>query len=176
MTRKAYEHWGKVINDGRQPLPNNVAYLYSDHPQQPWIAVTWDEVHKERAEIQASNLEYIRRIDTQIKPGFIWVFDNGPIFPYGGKWHYVKTFNEQFPLNFIGEKIELILKCMNLFPCGVLPLIENHELWMKEFIKQYRKPNKRRKKQGLKKVWCKINHNNLIDVFIKSKKVEFNEK
>jgi len=169
LLRKAYEWWGEALGDGRKPLPSNIAYV--DIQDGQFIGceperklVTWDEVLQERRERQIIELEHKRFSDKiEIKPCFIWVFDNGSIFPCGGWWCYILAHKNDWALNFRNERKDLQLKVMQMFPCGVFPLLENFENWMITFQKNY--PVKRkRKREGMVKAWAKICNGRLLNI------------
>ena len=74
--------WDKIANGKRGLLslwPNDVIAVVNGEP------VTKADVLHAKRKRQARRLEAIRRCTTpQIKPCFVWVFDNGPVIPYGG--------------------------------------------------------------------------------------------
>jgi hypothetical protein len=168
MTRKVYDYWGKTLNDGRKPLPPNVAYI--DIPDGSYIGckpdrklVTWEEVLQQRKEKQKSELERKRITDkSEIKPCYVWVFYNR-YFPFSGWYCYIKAFKDSWALNFRDERKDLQLKVMQIYPCGELPIVENFYSWMQSFQKHY--PfNGKRKKEGIAICRAKISNDRLIDI------------
>jgi hypothetical protein len=145
ITRKVYESWGRMLNDGRKPLPVDVAYIVIQDGQ--FIGckperklVKWSEIHEKRRREQEIHLKCLRMPDTIIiKPCFVWVFYNSQDFPFGGWWLYVRTLKEDFPIGFRGQNAEFEIKIMQMFPCGVIPLKENIDIWCEAFEKQYRR-------------------------------------
>ena len=157
MSRSAYKFW-----HGKE-LPREIAFLSMSVYDTEWQITTYKEVLDKKRAKQNSHLEYIRQSEV-IKPCFIWTFYNEQSFPYGGWWLYIKTLKEDYPLNFRNEDRELQIKVMKLFPCGMLPMLENIEKWMEEFAKIYHYPSPKRSKQGMAKAWAKIGGYKLIDV------------
>ncbi len=149
MPRKAAESWWKI------PIPPEVAYYEIGiapwgHPP-PKHAVTWDQVHEKRRDLQAQRLESIRMPDTVELPAFIWVFKNrytGRGFcPYGGWWIYLVTNKGEYGINFRNENSSaLIPQAMELYPCGIIPLAANFETWAPIFAKQHHRPAFNRKR------------------------------
>lgn len=93
-----------------------------------------------------------------VKPCFIWTFYNRG-FPYGGWWLYVKTAQEDWG-EFRGVlNTDIILKIMQIYPCGILPMYSMFEEWKAAFAKQYFYPTEKRpKKQGMAVAKAVINH------------------
>lgn len=109
------------------------------------IPVTRADILRGRQERQVRQLDRKRRsLEDIIKFGFVWVFDNGPIIPYGGKWLYVRTHKREWQIRDEQTRLQI----MSVFPCGLLPMIENYDLWKKMFISFYHRPDCRRP-QGL---------------------------
>jgi len=179
MDRKAFEFWGK-----RKAPPEVCYYVHNEHtwgsgrwgadrddePKPYWEPVTWKDVFRERKENQEVHIWRKRFSEkTETKPCFIWVF-HVDWFLFGGYWLYIKTLKKDYGITFReGYNKKLILKVMELFPCGVFPDIENFDQWAENFTKTYpHKGFKRKKKQGLKRCFCKVSFGgDLKDVFIK---------
>lgn len=169
MTREGAKSWWGV------DLPREIAYLYhlgsncfGEPPK--WEKVTYREILKKKTDHQLSNLNFKRRSEV-VKPGFVWVFYNTPLMNmfFGGWYIYIKTLKNDYAISFRHERNnDLIQKAMKLFPCGIVPLIENFERWAINFAKQY--PHKgmgRIKKQGLIKCYCRIDPGGkLSDLFL----------
>lgn len=165
MCRKAAEFWWKI------KVPKNVKYYWHDGgthfgTKPDWKVYTWQEEFQRRKENLEHNL-WVKRecYSTKIIPCYVWVFFN-PHFPYSGWWIYIKTSKEDFGINFrYGFNRVLIEKAMNMFPMGVFPTLENFDEWAEVFTKKFPHVGfKRRKKQGLKRCWCKIESGKLIDL------------
>lgn len=150
----------------KKELPPGVAYLTNnDSWSRPinWKATTWKDIFAERKARQEININFKLSGQSIIKPCFIWVFKNEQSFPFGGWWIYIKIFKEDIVLNFRNHKPRLILKCMQLFPCGILPVNENFHLWVEAFEKEFHKTG-RRKKNGLVMCHCKMLNGQIVDI------------
>jgi len=160
MTRSAAKFWWK------KDLPPNVSHLKYERFGGEWEPVTWEEINKERAEKQKAHLYNIRKPEIYIKPCIVWTFFNDTDFFHG--WYcYVLTLKKDWSLNFTryGDYNHLFPKVMNLFPCGVLPLEEYSDEWMKRFAVEYKVgPYGVKKKQGKALAWCKYRYNELQDI------------
>jgi hypothetical protein len=100
-----------------------------------------------------------------VKPCFIWTFFNDSWIYYGW-WLYVITAKKRFGINFRGRYEPFAVPIMRLFPCGLLPLWENFEVWMEAFARTYPKVTKKRqKKQGMVLAWAKMKNGELEDIF-----------
>lgn len=145
-------------NDSRGFLSNcppDVVAIINGQP------ITRTDILRGKQERQARRLAQNRQsFEDVFKPGFVWVFDNGPIFPYGGKWLYVRTLKHKWQIR--DDRTRLLI--MSAFPCGLLPMIENYKLWQQTFINFYHRPDSR--PQGLAVCWIKLNYNEqVIGVF-----------
>jgi hypothetical protein len=170
MQRDAAKFWLGV------DLPKEIAYLWKYEgmpgraPRNPvyynntnWIIVTYKEIIDAKSAKQLHRLE-VKRSANKTVPCYIWVFYN-PYFPYSGWWIYIKTNKKDYSLIFGGYNKELIIKCMELFPCGIIPVIENLEVWMIMFSKVFPHIGFKRKKQGLKIAHCVLDQNkDIIDI------------
>lgn len=169
MPREAAEFWWKI------EVPPEIAhyereFLHNAWPgvkQPPWIPVTFkalaDKRLSEKKEDSLNNLNNKLRGE-KLVAGFVWVFEV-PGFFFGGSWLYIKTLSHDYGISFgRGEyNKELIVKSMELFPCGIIPIYENFEVWMKAFAKQYKHVGfKRKKNQGIAKCWCKIDESDCL--------------
>ena len=117
--------------------------------------VTWADIHKRRAERDQRNIQRKREPDVPLKrAGYVWVFWQ-PHWIYHG-WHlYLWTLKDEVWLS-RGSRLEgpsrFIRHLMEQFPCGVIPIRENLDQWMKAFAKTYARSG-RFKKQGLLLGW-----------------------
>lgn len=164
MTRSGAKSWWGI------DLPKGVISVSRDHPGADWIERTTAEVIKRKIEKQETLLSWKRAGATR-KPCYVWVFYNKG-FLFGG-WHiYIKTAYEDYPLNFRTDRTELILKCMRLFPCGILPEVSFIKDWFQAFAREYNHIGFNRGlrgwKQGLAQCWC-INDENarITDIYSK---------
>lgn len=142
--------------------------MYADGPggfgvPAQWKEATWTDEFRQRKEEQELNLTYKRRA-AYAKPGYIWVFYNNTDF-FGGWFLYVKTLHESIALNWRNHKNDLIIKVMQLLPCGIIPIKENIDEWCQSFAKEYHHKGFKRKVQGLRKVQLFFNENHdIIDI------------
>lgn len=99
-----------------------------------------------KRERQARRLAWIRqRTEPRRVPCFVWVFDNGPVFPYGGTWLYIRTAKRSYRIEGRPDRLhQMALKIMALFPCGLEPVIENVREWRDAFILEHSRPTKKR--------------------------------
>lgn len=155
IDRSVYEPGGLVwlMTGGRcKPLPKDVAYLVSDYRGRR--EVTWREVMEERRERQAEDLEWNRReSEPAYAPCYVWVFDNGPIIPYGGWWCYIVTRHESRAVNFRGFNARLAASLMKNVPCGLQPSLmdgeeRQFEEWMPLFARQFACRRRGRRREG----------------------------
>ncbi|HKR03481.1 MAG TPA: hypothetical protein VJY62_02515 [Bacteroidia bacterium] len=170
MHREAAKFWWK------KELPPDVAYMYHDYcgsyfgVSPEWKKCTWAEVFAKRKEKQNDQL-YYKRIshEDSIVPCYIWVFKNTNNWFFDGWWVYIKTFKEDYGINFRHQtNWKLVEKAMIIFDCGVIPLVENWEVWCKIFSERFNHVGfKRKKNQGLSPViHCKINSSGrLLDLY-----------
>lgn len=159
MTRGgAKSWWGK-------DLPKNVIHLYRNYSFGDWKAYTWEEEFAKRKARQEREV-YWKRVSSKTVPCFVWIFHNNTFF-FSGWWIYIKTLKHDYGINFRHERDEKnIQMAMAMFPCGVLPVVENFDRWAERFAKQYPHVGfKRKKNQGLRICHCTIDENGkLIDL------------
>jgi len=161
ITREGAKFWWK------QTLPKEVAYLVKDSLDEKFRKVTYREILDKKIEKQRYELQWKRLPYSTTKPCFVWVFFNPGCF-YGGWWLYVKTLNKNYDINFRNPQKKILIKIMELFPCGFLPIKENFEKWAPAFAKLYSHIGFKRTKQGIKRCYCQINHRDeLVDIFFK---------
>jgi hypothetical protein len=160
MSRSGAEFWWKT------KLPRHIAYLHKPHSHSDWIEVTYKEILDKKIEQQKWELQ-IKTRSNKIKPCYIWVFNND-YWLMGGWYLYIKTLKEDYALNFRNPNKELTLKIMELYPCGVIPVLENFDSWAEAFSKTFsHKGFKRKKNQGLLKCFCELNeYNELKDIVV----------
>lgn len=157
MTRSGAKTWWRIT------LPYEVAYLYKDWHHEDWQEVTYKELLDKKIVKQQTELEYKRRC-IKTNACYIWVFYNKSRI-FNGWYLYVKTLHKDFALTFRNRNNKLLLKVMNLYPCGILPLQENFNQWAEEFARIYHHKGFKRKIQGLKKCYCILDEwGNLSDI------------
>lgn len=124
-----------------QSYPLDVIKVLNGRP------ITRQDILDSRRERNVRRLAYNRRSwGNKMKPCFIWVFDNGPVVPYGGWWLYVRIAKRYFQI----DDDKLRFQIMELFPCGYLPMLENYGLWMPAFAANYHRYTKKRPtRQGM---------------------------
>jgi hypothetical protein len=146
-------------------LPKHVISISKEFPHDDWKEYTIYDVLNEKRRKNIIRLNY-KRHHLIIKPCFIWVFYNKQDFPHHGWWIYIKTLYKDFGINFRNEYNEqLVLKVMQLFPCGVLPMLYNFKIWAEKFAETYHKKAWERTVQGVKSCWCLLNeYEKLIDI------------
>lgn len=115
---------------------------------------------------QRRRLEAIRRVEaTRSVPCFVWIFDNGPIIPYGGVWMYVWTLRAYWRIDRYQD--DLALRIMAAF--GWLPIAELLPEFKRAFLRQYARPTvKRPHDNALCQAWAVVRGGQLLDV-IRSK-------
>ena len=157
MTRRGAEFWWNLNRKDKMIIPPEVASYTRDHPYQKWKVTTWKDAFAERKRKQLLNLDYKKRCGIKkIKPCYVWVFYNES-WIYGGWWIYIKTLKDDFAINFKHQRNDkLIIKAMKMFPCGIIPIIENFDKWAELFSKEYHSNSFKRKIQGLKICKCVI--------------------
>ena len=136
--------------------PPDVVYVVNGHP------VTRADILTAKRERQRRELEWKRRNrEPVIKPCFIWTFYNDS-WIYGGWWLYVRTLKESYQLRTDLEHC-LILRIMQLFPCGHLPMLENYNLWKADFARTYHYPiTHRPDKNGMAIAWAQISPDGIL--------------
>jgi len=129
------------------------------------MGITRADILKNKRQRQRRLLqEKMHNYDPVVKPCFVWTFHNKS-WLYGGWWLYVKTLKLDWQID-ERHQPELVLKAMSLFPCGLLPVIENFDPWMAAFAEQYHRPTwKRPENQGMAMAWATINSSrSLVDI------------
>lgn len=136
--------------------PSDVVYIVNGQ------AITRADILENKRRRERRRVEWQRRNWEDVTcPCFIWTFYN-PGFIYGGWWLYIKTAKESFRVTFRNDK-EMILKIMDLFPCGLLPIIENFDLWKATFAETYHRPIKNRPEQnGMVIAWARLSYNGML--------------
>lgn len=162
MERSAAKFWWG------EELPKGIAYLSKNHLYDDWVPTTYKELLEKKIEKQKWELDRKRDCETTVTlPGYIWIF-YVPGSLFAGWWIYIKTRKHDYGISFRHERNDkLIVKCMQLFPLGIIPVLENFDHWAKKFAQQYPHVGfKRNKNQGLVKCRCTIDHyNKLIDIW-----------
>lgn len=138
VNRSAAEFWWNTISRKNIEIPSDVAYYETFRNELK--SVTWEKVHAKRTD-RIRRCEDFKRRNGIVKaiPCIVWVFNNEGKFPFGGTYVLIKTLRSETYLNFRNEQPDLILRIMELFPCGILPMIENFDLWAEQFIIQHKK-------------------------------------
>lgn len=160
MSRSAAKFWWK------KELPREIAYLIKDNSFSEWKEITYKSILDKKVKKQQNELRR-KRNSSEIKPAFIWVFRNEH-FPFSGWYIYIKTLKKDFAISFRrdGEyNEEAILKAMQMYPQGILPMPENFTIWCENFSKSF--PTKSfggRKKQGLAICKAEIRNNRLFKI------------
>ena len=117
-------------------------------------SVTFSELRAERVRKQRERLERIHCFDASPvrRAAHVWTFYVSHWIYHG--WHlYMRTYNDRWWIREErGGNEELILKIMKLFPCGLLPIMENFYKWKEAFAADY----PRGKKQGMVVVWIEL--------------------
>ena len=141
-------------------LPKGVAYAINDG-RNGLRFVTYADLLKARIERQAAHLRTILDSPRTRWAGFVWTFWTPGLwgFAYRGWWAYIRTIEGDTALNFRGLDTGLIQQAMAMFPCGILPVPQNLDLWMEAFAKEHSHPG-RFKKQGLAPVWINVDRVN----------------
>lgn len=135
--------------------------------------VTWDDIRREKQERQRRQLEAKRRTNAPRQiPVVVWVFYNDPDnFPFYSGWYtYIRgrarryAGGDEWSINFRGpegDRPRMIGMVMNAFPVGLLPMEENFDAWMKEFVRTYPWPEKRRR-EGKAFAWATVSDRRII--------------
>lgn len=167
MTRSAAKFWWKV------DLPKDVIYMYHNGGycmlggKPDWKAYTRKELIEKKVAAQNSNLWRKRRCP-KIVYGFVHVF-YVDWFLFGGWWLYITTHKKDYGISFHrdGEyNAALILKSMQMFPCGIRPVMENFDTWAEKFASRFPHAKvKRPRPEGLRMVRCSIDeYGKLLDI------------
>lgn len=147
--------------------PENVVRVIDGEP------ITVEDLMDKKRKKQRRQLARKRRsYKSQNKPCFIWTFYNKG-FPYGGWWLYVKTSEKEYPLDYRQPRKDLMIKAMQMYPCGLLPVEENFYRWKEEFARRYHRPTEKRpENQGMALAWAKVKWNGqLLDLYKKREEV-----
>ena len=145
-------------------LPKGVAYAIGEG-RNGLQMVTHADLKKARIEKQKAHLKSVLSTQPLRRAGFVWTFWTPGLagFAFRGWWAYLRTLEGDTALNFRGMQTELISKVMGMFPCGILPSVENLDLWMEAFATEHSHPG-RFKKQGLALVWVTPRPHNRMEV------------
>ena len=133
-------------------LPKGVAFAINQGYGLKFV--TYADLKQQRIDKQRRHLEYVTSVREGRRAGFIWVFHQ-PHWIYHGWWLYLRVLGRgdiriepgigySFP--------DLARQAMEMFPCGIIPVADNFELWKEAFAAAYRRPGRFRK-QGLAPVW-----------------------
>jgi hypothetical protein len=139
--------------------PPDVVYVVNGQP------VTKSDILENKRRRQQRILADKRRVwDDTIVPCLIWTFYvPGPF--YMGWWLYVRTLRRDWMIDHRRNE-EFILKCMRLYPCGLLLMVENFRLWKAAFAEAYpRVTPKRATRQGMALARATVScSGNLVDI------------
>lgn len=78
-----------------------------------------------------------------VRPCFVWVFDNGPILPYGDTWLYVRTSRCDYRIGKDFHAWGIKEQIISQFPCGLGDDIDYTE-WKDAFLRAYPKIDRKR--------------------------------
>ena len=138
-------------------LPKGVAYATNYGGRLEFV--TYAQLKVARMKRQAEHLRQVLTIETPVRrAAYLWTFYQPGLFgfAYMGWWAYLRICGQrddhQLRLDIVGSEDQLVLRCMELFPCGILPILDNFDLWKEAFGSQYRRPG-RFAKQGLVPIW-----------------------
>ena len=172
MTRSAAKFWWGV------DLRKDIIYLWHDGAHHwggdgpKWQEYTRKEQIAKKVAAQNSNL-WRKRVFPKIIYGFVHVFFVGhdlmPLGMFGGWWLYITTHKHDYGISFgrDGEyNAALILKSMQMFPCGIRPVMENFDTWAEKFASRFPHAKvKRPRPEGLRMVRCSIDeYGKLLDI------------
>lgn len=141
-----------------QNWPDDVVAVANGKP------ITRSDILEKKRARQASILANKRRVwGAETVPGFIWTFYN-PHFPYTG-WHlYVRTLRASWWIR-PDRNPGLALKIMRLYPCGLLPMLENFSLWKATFANTFpRATAKRPTLQGMTLARVVVESGRAVDI------------
>ena len=142
-------------------LPKDIIYLWHDGYQSFGFTIEWkkftrNDLIERKVQKQNDNISKKRTPEIQYAPAYVWVFYNNTDF-FGGWYTYILSYKKDWAVNFRGFNKQIALQAMNMFPCGILPIVENFNQWMVEFAKTYPHKGFRRKgPQGIRK--CIVGH------------------
>ena len=121
-----------MIDDARRGFlagyPDEVVAVFNGTP-----VTKADILNSKRARQRRRMVWKRRRTELVTRPCHVWVF-HVPCFPYMGWWLYARTSRRKYRLR---DRRDLILKVMQLFPCGRLPMIELFREWKVAFAEAY---------------------------------------
>jgi hypothetical protein len=124
--------------------------------------ITYTELKAKKAEETRKRLRQIERPETVRHAAHVWVYYQPGLFGfcYQGTWLSLRTLKDCWTFEFRGSDYArgtTAIDIMRLFPCGILPTMDNFEIWKEAFIKRYRKPG-RFKRQGMVPVWAEYEY------------------
>lgn len=157
INRKASEVWNPKIRNGEITLPPEFACV-SDGK-----VFTWDDVKQKRKERQKEILKRKRSSRRQIqkKPLYVWVFWCPGVggFAFRGWWIYLVGHGRDYCGGGYKGEVDGKLKddLLRLFPLVESGLFDtNWNLWMRRFVKKYRRGSWCGKPQGKSLVWAEV--------------------
>lgn len=161
MPRSAAELWW-----GKDKVPADAHHFYTDNgsyfgTKPEWKVVTWEDIFKERKDKNEHNLWWKKRTNKLMRtPCFVWVFNNYKSNFFGGYYLYIKTLEQDYAINFREPNEEIQKQVMEIFPCGIIPGIDDFYIWAQSFIETFPHNGFKRKAkyQGLKKCWCEVDY------------------
>jgi len=99
--------------------------------------VTIAEVLAAKRKNNERNLSWKRMEGFRVIPCWVWVFDNGPTFPFGGTWLYVRTSRCDYRIgkdyHSFGIKEQIMSQFLQDGLC--------YEEWKRTFLNTYSKPD-----------------------------------
>lgn len=110
--------------------------------------ITRTDIRRAHQEQQARCLAAKRRLGPIWIPAFVWVFNNGPVIPYGGSHLYVRTRVNDWWISrhyhyWTAHTGGLCEKIRKIYPCGIEPGAETFREWKLAFMDQHRRPDER---------------------------------
>lgn len=158
MSRDGAEFWW-----GIKP-PKNVISYHRNRSDEEWTVYTTDDVLNEKRENQKCELAAKRRVCKTVY-AYIYVFHNDT-WLMGGWYLYIHGIKLAHAVNFRKFDTKLALQCMELYPCGVLPMVENFNTWLEKFGKIYFVRKRKIRKEAFKMVKCELDpYNEIVNIF-----------
>src|SRR3954465_1614118 len=108
--------------------PKDIAYVENGK------AVTYAQLKAAKSARQARHLSEIMADGPVRQAAYLWVFYQPGLFgfAYAGWWLAIRTLRHDWTFSFRHWEREddlTTIKVMRQFPCGVLPVKENFEIW-----------------------------------------------
>lgn len=159
ITRAGAESWSRVLLGKECQWPKEVAMIRFGK------FITYADLGREKKEKQRRQLQEKLRYYGPVRyAAYLWVFFCPGISGFLRQYYlYLWTlknnwaldFRRDWQCDFERDDIISVGSAMRMFPCGLLAIPQNFELWKEEFAKRYRRPG-RFKKQGLIPGWLEL--------------------